>query len=59
MLELDGRLKDAIPPILSLLGALPDLASADQDNSLSGLQELDEMIRRFNARIPSSAAVTH
>ena len=55
ILELDGRLKDAIPPILSLLGALPDepnSPAADQHNSLSGLQELVEMIRRFNAMDP-------
>ena len=31
ILELDNRLKDAIPPILSLLGVLPDetLTAAD------------------------------
>ena len=55
ILELDGRLKDAIPPILSLLGALPDepnSPAADQHNSSSGLQELAEMIRRFNAMDP-------
>ena len=54
ILELDGMLKDAIPPILSLLGALPmkNSQAPDRDNSLSGLQELDEMIRRFNAMDP-------
>ena len=55
IVELDGMLKDAIPPILSLLGALPDASNSpvtDQRDSLSGLQEIAEMIRRFNSMDP-------
>jgi len=55
IVELDSMLKDAIAPSLSLLGALPDESNspaADQHNSLSGLQELAEMIRRFNSMDP-------
>jgi class 3 adenylate cyclase/tetratricopeptide (TPR) repeat protein len=55
IMELDSMLKDAIAPILSLLGALPDESNspaADQHNSLSGLQGLAEMIRRFNSVDP-------
>ncbi|MCM3902513.1 MAG: AAA family ATPase, partial [Pyrinomonadaceae bacterium] len=55
IVELDGMLKDAIPPILSLLGALPDASNspvADQRNSSSGLQDVAEMIGRFNSMDP-------
>jgi class 3 adenylate cyclase/tetratricopeptide (TPR) repeat protein len=55
ILELDSILKDAIPPILSLLGALPDETNSlpiDQRNSLTGLQALTEMIGRFNSMDP-------
>ena len=55
MVELDSKLKDAISPILSLLGALPDESNSppvDQHNLLSGPQELAEMIRRFNSMDP-------
>jgi class 3 adenylate cyclase/tetratricopeptide (TPR) repeat protein len=55
IVELDSMLKDAIPPILSLLGALPNESISppgDQHNSLNGLQELAEMIRRFNSMDP-------
>jgi class 3 adenylate cyclase/tetratricopeptide (TPR) repeat protein len=55
ILQLDTVLKDAIPPILSLLGALPDdsnLPAAEQHHSLGGPQELAEMIRRFNSMDP-------
>jgi class 3 adenylate cyclase/tetratricopeptide (TPR) repeat protein len=46
LLELDNRLKDAIPPIFSLLGALPE------DTGWHGLQDIDEIIRRFNSMDP-------
>jgi class 3 adenylate cyclase/tetratricopeptide (TPR) repeat protein len=55
ILELDNRLKDAIPPSLSLLGALPDESNspaAHRNNSSSGLQDLSEMITRFNSMDP-------
>ena len=55
ILELDSVLKDTIAPILSLLGALPDESNSpvtDQNDSLSGLQEHAEMIRRFNSMDP-------
>ncbi|HTN73012.1 MAG TPA: AAA family ATPase [Methylomirabilota bacterium] len=54
ILDLDNRLKDAIPPILSLLGVLPDetLNAADGDNWGNQLQDLSEMINRFNSMDP-------
>lgn len=54
ILELDNRLKDAIPPILSLLGVLPDetFTAADGHDWLNRLQDLNEMIKRFNAMDP-------
>jgi tetratricopeptide (TPR) repeat protein len=48
ILELDSALKDAIGPILSLLGALPDEITADRD-WLAQIPEISEMIRRFNS----------
>jgi class 3 adenylate cyclase/tetratricopeptide (TPR) repeat protein len=54
-LELDNMLKDTIPPILSLLGALPDerhsLASGEHD-WLSQHQDLMDMVKRFRAMDP-------
>ena len=54
-LELDTRLKDAIPPILSLLGALPDEthspASGDHD-WLGQREDLIDIVRRFSAMDP-------
>ena len=55
IVEVDSMLKDAIPPILSLLNALPDQSNsltADQHDSYSRLKELSEMIRRFIAMDP-------
>jgi class 3 adenylate cyclase/tetratricopeptide (TPR) repeat protein len=55
ILELDSTLKDAIPPILSLLGALPDekTTPVDQEREwLAPLQDIHEMIRRFNSMDP-------
>src|SRR6266498_4234659 len=55
ILELDNRLKDAIPPILSLLGALPDEKSSAAEREhvwLARLQDIGEMIRRFNSMDP-------
>ena len=55
VLELDNMLKDTIPPILSLLGALPDEKhsppSAEHDR-LSELQDLVDMVKRFSAMDP-------
>src|SRR3970040_2447814 len=51
ILELDSALKDAIAPILSLLGALPDKKITDQDRDWLGQRpDIPEMIRRFNSR---------
>jgi class 3 adenylate cyclase/tetratricopeptide (TPR) repeat protein len=55
ILELDNMLKDAIPPILSLLGALPDeknTAAEPEHDWLARLQDIGEMIRRFNSMDP-------
>ena len=55
IVELDSILEDSIPPILSLLGALPDESNppaVEQISSLSGLQELAEMTRHFIAMEP-------
>src|SRR5215467_3634827 len=53
--ELDNMRKDTIPPILSLLGALPDerrsLTSGGQD-WLSQGQDLIDMVKRFRAMDP-------
>ena len=55
VLELDNMLKDTTPPILSLLGALPDErrspASGGQD-WLSQRQDLIDMVKRFRAMDP-------
>lgn len=45
ILELDTALKDAIPPILSLLDAAPD----EQSNWIAKVPEVAEAIRRFNS----------
>ena len=55
VLELDNMLKDAIPPILSLLGALPDenmTPPADGHNGPVQLQDISEMIKHFNSMDP-------
>jgi predicted ATPase len=55
ILELDNMLKDAIPPILSLLDALPDdkiTPPADEHNWLIQLQDIGEMIKHFNSTDP-------
>ena len=55
VLELDNMLKDTTPPILSLLGALPDErrfpVSGGQD-WLSQRQDLIDMVKRFRAMDP-------
>ena len=55
VLELDNMLRDTTPPILSLLGALPDerhsSASGGQD-WLSQRQDLIDMVKRFRAMDP-------
>ena len=55
VLELDNMLKDTTPPILSLLGALPDerhpVTSGGQ-NLLSQRQDLMDMVKRFRAMDP-------
>ncbi len=53
ILELDSALKDAIAPILSLLGALPDEKTSGQDRDwLAQMPDIPEMIRRFNSMDP-------
>ena len=54
ILELDNRLKDAIPPILSLLGHPPDetRTAADQGHWSNQLRDLNEMINQFNSMDP-------
>src|SRR5262249_46549950 len=55
ILDLCDGLKDAIRPILSLLGLLPYTPSnhtADEHNWRNGLQDLNEMIKRFNSMDP-------
>lgn len=54
ILELEKVLKDAIPPILSLLGALPDeKINPEQDgNWQTPLSDIGEFIRRFNSMEP-------
>src|SRR6266481_3579002 len=55
VLELDNMLKDTTPPILSLLGALPEEqrspASGGQDRR-SQRQDLIDMVKRFRAMDP-------
>jgi tetratricopeptide (TPR) repeat protein len=55
LLELDKKLKDTIPPILSLLGALPDENNAAAErahDALAQVQDIGEMISRFNSMDP-------
>jgi class 3 adenylate cyclase/tetratricopeptide (TPR) repeat protein len=55
ILELDNMLKDAIPPILSLLGALPDekyMKAEPERDWLGRAQDIDDMIRHFNSMDP-------
>ena len=55
ILELDNMLKDAIPPILSLLGALPDrkpFAASGEPIGYAKHQDVVEMIKRFDAMDP-------
>ncbi len=55
ILELDSTLRDAIPPVLSLLGALSDAGATQPDQQrdlLAPLQDIDERIRRFNSMDP-------
>jgi class 3 adenylate cyclase/tetratricopeptide (TPR) repeat protein len=55
ILELDSALKDAIPAIISLLGALPDetkIAAEFRHDPLPQLQDITESVRRFNAMDP-------
>jgi class 3 adenylate cyclase/tetratricopeptide (TPR) repeat protein len=55
ILELDSTLKDAIPPVLSLLGALPDTCTTHPDQEPDWQvrpQDIDEPIRRFNSMDP-------
>ena len=49
ILELDKMLKDAIPPILSLLGALPDEKITPRRTGIMGnpAQDIVETIKRF------------
>jgi tetratricopeptide (TPR) repeat protein len=53
-LELDNMLKDAIPPILALLDALPDEKTPPVDDHgwPIRLQEIGEMIKHFNSMDP-------
>jgi class 3 adenylate cyclase/tetratricopeptide (TPR) repeat protein len=53
LLELDRGLKDAIAPILSLLGALPDEKPNGRDGDwLRQMPEIPELIRRFKSMDP-------
>jgi len=53
ILELDGALKDAIAPVLSLLGALPDEKTTGTERDwLAQMSDISEMIRRFNSMDP-------
>ena len=53
LLELDRALKDAVAPILSLLGVLPDEKSTHEgDDRLAKMAEIGEVIRRFNSMDP-------
>ena len=55
LLELDSRLKDTIPPIFSLLGALAEEKDAGTNREPywhEQLQDIGEMIRRFNSMDP-------
>ena len=62
ILELDHRLKDAIPPILSLLGALPEenhSPHSGEPDWLSKHQDLVEMVKRFGAMDPQQQRRRH
>jgi class 3 adenylate cyclase/tetratricopeptide (TPR) repeat protein len=55
IVELDGMLRDAIPPILSLMGVLADEKSADWEparNRLTNVPDLPSLIARFNSMDP-------
>jgi class 3 adenylate cyclase/tetratricopeptide (TPR) repeat protein len=53
ILELDSALKNAVAPLLSLLGALPDKKITDQDRDwLAQMPDVPEMIGRFNSLDP-------
>jgi class 3 adenylate cyclase/tetratricopeptide (TPR) repeat protein len=53
ILELDKALKDAIAPTLSLLGALPDEKTTDEDHDwLAQMPDIPQMIRHFNSMDP-------
>jgi class 3 adenylate cyclase/tetratricopeptide (TPR) repeat protein len=55
ILELDNSLKNAIPPILSLLDALPNASNSANEREhdwLAQLQDIGEAIRRFNSMDP-------
>ena len=55
LLELDSMFKDAIPPILSLLGALPDEKSNRTElepDWLARLEEIGPLIKHFNSMDP-------
>jgi class 3 adenylate cyclase/tetratricopeptide (TPR) repeat protein len=52
VLKLDEMLKDAIPPILSLLGALPDHKEIASLKSNGQWQDAVETIKRFNGMEP-------
>jgi class 3 adenylate cyclase len=57
--ELDNMLKDTIPPILSLLGALPDerrSLTLGGEDWLSQGQDLIDMVKRFRTMDPPTAA---
>ena len=52
VLKLDEMLKDAIPPILSLLGALPDHREGASHKSNGQWRDVVETIKRFNGMEP-------
>jgi tetratricopeptide (TPR) repeat protein len=52
LLELDRALKDAIAPILSLLGALPDEKPNGRGDWLRQMPEIPDLIRRFKSMDP-------
>ena len=49
LIELDARLKDAIPPLLALLDALPDAENQGKTDTFSNKKdrELSELIKKF------------
>ena len=55
ILELDSTLTDTIPPILSLLSALPDEKTTPVDQEHDGperIHDLGEIVRRYNSMDP-------